>query len=200
MIEYTGKQVTIMACSDCNANCEHCYISYTGNMTGKNLLQMCRLFKNKYKIIINGTEPLLHEDYFEAFKLSDQNRILTNGLIINSDETILDKIKETGIKNIAMSYHFGTEISTVPQDIVEQAIIKIKKHNLNPELMCTITVENYDKLENICKKTIDLGVNTIRFFNCINTGKCESNCSNFCLDDEQINHFFDQLVEVRKRL
>ena len=129
MIEYTGKQVTIMACSDCNANCEHCYISYTGNMTGKNLLQMCRLFKNKYKIIINGTELLLHEDYFEAFKLSDQNRILTNGLIINSDETILDKIKETGIKNIAMSYHFGTEISTVPQDVVEQAIIKIKKHS-----------------------------------------------------------------------
>ena len=199
MIEYTGKQVTIMACSDCNANCEHCYISYTGNMTGKYLLQMCRLFKNKYKIIINGTEPLLHEDYFEAFKLSDQNRILTNGLIINSDETILDKIKETGIKNIAMSYHFGTEISTVPQDIVEQAIIKIKKHNLNPELMCTITVENYDKLDDICKKTIDLEVNTIRFFNCINTGKCESNCSNFCLDDEQINHFFDQLVEVRKK-
>ena len=199
MIEYTGKQVTIMACSDCNANCEHCYISYTGNMTGENLLRMCRLFKNKYKIIINGTEPLLHEDYFEAFKLSDQNRILTNGLIINSDETILDKIKETGIKNIAMSYHFGTEISTVPQNAVEQAIIKIKKHNLNPELMCTITVENYDKLDDICKKTIDLGVNTIRFFNCINTGKCESNCSNFCLDDEQINHFFDQLIEVRKK-
>ena len=93
-----------------------------------------------------------------------------------------------------MSYHFGTEISTVPQDIVEQAIIKIKKHNLNPELMCTITVENYDKLDDICKKTIDLEVNTIRFFNCINTGKCESNCSNFCLDDEQINHFFDQYI------
>ena len=199
MIEYTGKQVTIMSCSDCNANCEHCYISYTGNITGKDLLQMCRLFKNKYKIIINGTEPLLHDDYFEAFKLSDQNRILTNGLIINDDETILDKIKETGIKNIAMSYHFGTEISNVPQNVVEQAINKIKKHDLIPELMCTITVENYNKLDDICKKAIDLGVKTIRFFNCINTGKCESNCSNICLDDEQNEIFFKQLNDLRRK-
>ncbi len=199
MIEYTGKQVTIMSCSDCNANCEHCYISYSGNMSGEDLVKMCQAFKNKYKIIINGTEPLLHEDYFEAFKLSDQSRILTNGLIINKDTNILKKIKETGIKNIAMSYHFGTDISTVPQSIVENAIIKIKKQNLNPELMCTITTENYDKLDEICKKAIALGVDTIRLFNCINTGKCELNCSDLCLNEEQTKYFFKQLIEMRKK-
>ena len=199
MIEYNGKQVTIMSCSNCNANCEHCYISYAGNMSGEDLLKMCESFKNKYKIIINGTEPLLHDDYFEAFKLSNQSRILTNGLVIYNDESILKKIKETGIKNIAMSYHFGTEISTVPQSVVEDVIIKIKKQNLNPELMCTITTENYDKLNDICKKTINLGVGTIRLFNCINTGKCESNCSNLCLNDEQTKYFFNQLIEMRKK-
>lgn len=199
MIEYTGKQVTIMSCSNCNANCEHCYISYTGNMSGEDLLKMCRAFKNKYKIIINGTETLLHEDYFEAFKLSDQSRILTNGLVINQDASILKKIWETGIKNIAMSYHFGTEISTVPQRVVENAITKIKEQNLNPELMCTITTENYDKLDEICKKAINLGVGTIRFLNCINTGKCESNSSNLCLNEEQIKYFFNQPIEMRKK-
>lgn len=199
MIEYEGKQVSIMSCSNCNANCEHCYISYTGNMTGEQLLKMCETFKNKYKIIINGTEPLLHNDYFDALKLSDQDRILTNGLIIQNDENILRKIKETGIKNIAMSYHFGTDISTVPQTVVENAIIKIKKQNINPELMCTITTDNYDKLDEICKKTISLGVRTIRFFNCINSGKCETNNSNLCLNEEQIKYFFHQLVELRKK-
>jgi len=79
MIEYTGKQVTIISCYNCNANSEHCYISYYGNMSGEDLLKMCQAFKNKYKIIINGTELLLHQDYFNAFKLSDQSRILTNG-------------------------------------------------------------------------------------------------------------------------
>lgn len=48
MIEYTGKQVTIMSCSDCNANCEHCYISYSGNMSGEDLVKMCQAFKNVY--------------------------------------------------------------------------------------------------------------------------------------------------------
>ena len=199
MIEYAGKQVTIMSCSNCNANCEHCYISYTGNMSGEDLLKMCKCFKNKYKIIINGTEPLLHDDYFEALKLSDQSRILTNGIVIHRDANILKKIQETGIKNIAMSYHFGTKISTVPQSIVEDAITKIKEQNLNPELMCTITTENYDKLDSICVKAIDLGVGTIRLFNCINTGKCESNCSNLCLNDEQTRHFFNQLTEMRRK-
>ncbi len=199
MIEYTGKQVTIMSCSNCNANCEHCYISYTGNLSGEELLKMCKSLKGKYKIIINGTEPLLHNNYFEALKLSDQSRILTNGLIIHRDASILEKIKKVGIKNIAMSYHFGTEISTVPQKIVEDAIVKIKDQNLNPELMCTITTENFDKLDDICKKTIDLGVGTIRLFNCVNTGKCESNCSNLCLNEEQTKQFFNQLIEMRKK-
>lgn len=199
MIEYKGKQVTIMACSDCNANCEHCYISYKGNLSGDELLDMCKNFKNKYKIIINGTEVLLHKEYFEALKLSDQKRLLTNGLIICYDETILDRIIKTGIKNIAMSYHFGSEVSNVPQNIVEMAIKKIKEKKLNPELMCTITTENYDKLDEICKKVINLDVKTIRFFNCIDTGKCESNCLNLCLNDSQIKTFFKELKKVRKK-
>lgn len=70
--------------------------------------------QGKYKIIINGTELLLYNDYFKALSLSDQQRILTNGLVIYKDENILKKIKDTGIKNVAISYHFGTEISTIP--------------------------------------------------------------------------------------
>ncbi|GEM_PF-6302198 len=82
-----------------------------------------------------------------------------------------------------MSYHFETEILTVSQSVVEDVIIKIKEQNYNPELICT-TITNYDKLDEVCKKTIGLGVNTIRLFNCANTEKCEFNCSNLCLNEE----------------
>ena len=44
-----------MACSDCNAKCEHCYISYTGNFTGDELFKLCNDLKEKHKIIINDT-------------------------------------------------------------------------------------------------------------------------------------------------
>lgn len=176
MEEYKGKQVTIMACSNCNANCGHCYISYSGNLSGEELLSMCKNFKDKYKIIINGTEVLLHDDYFESLKLSDQNRVLTNGLIIYNNPDILKKVQEAGIENIAMSYHFGTDISNVPQKIVEDCINIIKSYGLTPELMCTITADNYSNLDYICEKTIELGVKKIRLFNSIKTGKCETNC------------------------
>ena len=197
MIEYNGKQVTIMSCSDCNANCEHCYISYSGNLSGQQLLAMCKNFKGRYKIIINGTEVLLHDDYFDSLKLSDQSRILTNGLIIYKNPDILKKVRETGIKNIAMSYHFDTEISKIPQQIIENCIKIIKKYELNTELMCTITSENYNNLDYICQRCLELGVKTIRLFNCINTGNCETNCSNLCLNDEQLKVFFKNLRKVR---
>ena len=199
MREYRGKQVTIMSCSDCNARCEHCYISYSGNFKGTELLEMCKTFKNKYNIIINGTEVLLHDDYFEALKLSDQNRVLTNGLIIYNNPSILEKVKDAGITRVAMSYHFGTEVSHVPQYIVEDCILKIKEYGLIPELMCTITVDNYNELDYICEKVTSLGVKTIRLFNCINIGNCKDNCSDLCLNDEQIDDFFRNLNEQRKK-
>ena len=30
MVEYNGKKVTIMSCSNCNTKCKHCYVSYKG--------------------------------------------------------------------------------------------------------------------------------------------------------------------------
>jgi radical SAM protein with 4Fe4S-binding SPASM domain len=199
MLEYNGKQVTIMSCSDCNANCEHCYISYTGNLTGKELLKLCNVLHKKYKIIINGTEVLLHPDYFEALTISDQNRILTNGIIIYNNPKILDDIKRTGISTIAMSYHFDSDVSHISHEMLEKTINIIQKANMNVELMCTITNDNYNQLETICEKVLSLGVHTIRFFNCLNTGKCEENVNELCLSDNQILDFFKQLKCIRAK-
>lgn len=196
-MEYSGKQVTIMACSDCNVKCKHCYISYTGNLDGKKLLEICQNLKGKYKIIINGTEPLIHDDYIDALCISDQKRILTNGIIIYNNRELLDKIFKTGIKTIAMSYHFNSDVSNVPAKIIEENIKAIKESNLNVELMCTITSKNYDKLDSICERTIKLGIHKIRLFNCLKVGNA-LNSSNI-LTDNQLKIFFDNLKEVRSK-
>lgn len=39
--EFEGKEVTIMTCSNCNARCKHCYISYEGNFEQKDLYNLC---------------------------------------------------------------------------------------------------------------------------------------------------------------
>ena len=48
MVEYNGKKVIIMCCSSCNLSCEHCYISYEGNRTAEDLLDVVRNLKDKY--------------------------------------------------------------------------------------------------------------------------------------------------------
>lgn len=186
-----------MSCSSCNTKCKHCYISYKGDMTGEDLYDMCKSLKDRYKIIINGTEVLLHDDYFKALILSDQKRILTNGIKIYQDDSILEKVKEAGIYNVAMSYHYGNEVSEVPKMVVEKSIEYIKRRKMNPELMCTITKDNYDKIEEICEKTVELGVKTLRLFNCINTGNCLENQKDISLNSNQLKIFFTKLKKMR---
>lgn len=68
-----------MSCSDCNVRCRHCYISYAGNMSSKTLCDMISKLKDKYEILINGTEPLMHKDYVRAYALAGYKSPITNG-------------------------------------------------------------------------------------------------------------------------
>ena len=52
--EYNGKIVCIMSCTKCNAKCEHCYISYDGNLSVEELYDMVSFLKDRYEIYING--------------------------------------------------------------------------------------------------------------------------------------------------
>ena len=68
MKEYTGKEVIVMACSTCNANCSHCYVSYKGNRTPEDLLSIVRNLKKRYSLNINGAEVLTNFDYLKSYK------------------------------------------------------------------------------------------------------------------------------------
>ena len=64
--EFNGSTVMIMTCSNCNTKCEHCYIGYSGNLNGNELLDLCTTLKKRYNIILNGTEVLIHPEYFSS--------------------------------------------------------------------------------------------------------------------------------------
>lgn len=68
MYEYQGKNVIIMLCSKCNINCKHCYIKYDGNFSSKELKKIFDKIKDKYFIILNGTELILFPEYYELYK------------------------------------------------------------------------------------------------------------------------------------
>lgn len=58
-----------MSCTSCNAKCEHCYISYNGNLNGNEFYDMVEKLKDRYEIYINGSEPLINREYLKSYAL-----------------------------------------------------------------------------------------------------------------------------------
>ena len=196
--EFNGSTVMIMTCSNCNTKCEHCYIGYSGNFNGNELLNLCTALKMKYNIILNGTEILIHPEYFSSLKLLEQPKVLTNGIAIENNPNILDILKDCKVNTILLSYHFGIhdKISKVKEDLLKHTISLIQSKGLKVKLMVTITQENFMFVSKICKNVIQLGVHEIKFTNCLKVGNATNLPDNF-LTQEQINIFLELLSKER---
>ena len=200
MIEFNGKNIIIMFCSKCNLKCKHCYIEYNGNLNSTQLTSLINSLKDRYNISINGSEPLLNEDYLEQFKLIGQDRLLTNGLILHNNNILLKKIIDSGIKWVCMSYHFDlhSTISLVDKNIIKDNINKLKKHDIQVEIMTTVSTLNYKKIENMVIEAIKIGADCIRFTNLFNEGGA-INMHDMLLNNEQINEFFNQFYHAKEK-
>lgn len=198
--EFNGSTVMVMTCSNCNTKCEHCYIGYTGNFDGDKLYDMCVDWKKKYDIILNGTEVLIHPEYFSSLTLIHQPKVLTNGIAINTNPNILDTLIDCGVEMVLLSYHFGIhdKISKVQESMLKQTINQIVSKKLSVKLMVTITQDNYLLLNEICERVISLGVHHVKFTNCLRTGNAKNLPANF-LTQEQIDEFLDLLKVQRQK-
>ena len=91
--EFEGDSVIIMSCRKCNASCKHCYISYEGDLDGDKLYDMVSKLKNKYKVYINGTEPLLNKDFLRSYELAQYDEPITNGLLFYNNYDYIDELR-----------------------------------------------------------------------------------------------------------
>lgn len=202
-MDYEGKYVILMACSSCNIKtCKHCYISYKGDRSADELENISRQLSKKYVVYINGAEVLINQKYFNAYKEVNQDWFLTNGLEIYKNPTIIQYLKSKGIKTVEMSYHFGIQdkISIINNDMLEKVIEILKKYKMEIKILVTITIDNYNKLNEMCNKAISLGVERIVFTNFINQGNALNMSNNNILTEEQKSIFFEQLRHVRKNI
>lgn len=199
--EYNGERITIMCCSKCNCKCAHCYISYDGDIDPDVLEEMCEKLGKKYKLIINGTEVLLNPGYLKSLRISKQNRVLTNGIVIHNNPELLKQVYDTGTKSVALSYHYGihNNISSVAYQTIVDDIKAIKDAGLDVTLMCTISSGNYNKILEICEEVLKLGVHHIRFFNYLKIGNAINLPDDNVLSQEQLKVFFEQLELARKK-
>ena len=197
MKEYTGRSVKIMTCSRCNTKCKHCYINYSGEMDAEELYNLVKKLKEKYEVRLNGTEPLLNEEYLKSFAISDEDLALTNGLVFKDNLELVDKIKLAGIKRICISYHFSLHefISSVKKEYLDEIIPKIRDKGIDVELMCTISKLNYNKIGEFCEKTVKLGANYIYFIEYMDKNKIDG----LLLSEDERYDFFREINEARNK-
>lgn len=187
MKEYNGRNITIMACSQCNINCKHCYISYDGNYEPDELKNISHELQKKYAININGTELLTNIKYLETLKEVNQPFFMSNGLAIYKHPEIIDEIKKYGIKSISLSYHFGIQdnISVMSPDNIETVIKLLKENEIQARLLTTITKKNYKNIVEMCDKAYELGVRGIKFTNFLSQGNAVNIENEYILSKEE---------------
>lgn len=201
MKTYSGENIIIMACSNCNIRCEHCYIGYKGNINTEELLSIVSHLKVKYNVNINGAELLTNIEYLKSLQEVKQSFFMSNGLIIYNNPEILEEIKKYGIKSISISYHFGIHdsISKVPEKVIPDIISLIKAHGLQVRLLITISSLNYFKIEEMCEISKKHGVRGIKFTNYLMQGNAKNLDEHLVLTEDQKEYFFKKIRYVREK-
>lgn len=199
MIEFTGNMLIFMLCSDCNINCEHCYIGYKENRDAKETLALVKELKKRYYISFNGSEVLMHPEYLDCYKEVGQTWTMSNGIVLGNKK-IRDALKEAGIKNIDISYHMDMhdKISQVKSHYLFKLFETLLSEGFEIRIMTTITNKNYFRVLEFCEIAKQLKVQSIQFTNFLYTGNATNMEEDLTLNDEQVKTFFDLLYEARK--
>lgn len=201
MVEYKGKEVIIMACSNCNINCKHCYISYKGNRTAEELLQIVKTLKSKYELNINGAEVLTNPEYLQSYKEIGQHFVLTNGKAILINPKIIEKFKENDIYSVSMSYHFGIqdEISSMKVDDLKKVLEILKLNEIRYRLLTTITSDNYSLIPYMCQEAYNLGADGIKFTNFLSQGNAIEMSNGNILSTDEIQEVLYLIKKEREK-
>lgn len=199
-MKYNGKFVVIMLCSKCNNKCKHCYVNYSGEFSENELDEIIPKLLEKYIVVLNGTEPILYPNYFKYFKMIGQYKILTNGIALINNNELMEQLKENGITEIGLSYHFGIhdQISMVKTYMLDKLIRQLKENGFTVRLLTSVSKDNCSGIEDYCKKAIELGADKIKFTNMIMQGNAKENIEKEkILDEKEIYSFLNRIENLR---
>ena len=158
-------------------------------------------YSEKFKIVrIDGAEPLVDLGYLRSYKIVGQDWIMTNGLRIYKEPEIIDLLKENGIKNVFMSYHFEIQdsLNGITNDMLNTVIQLLRSKEIRVVLMTTITNQNAKDTLKICDTAYNLGASGIEFNKIFIQGRAK-NLVNIGLDKNDYNSFFTQLQLARDK-
>ncbi|MEM2918476.1 MAG: radical SAM protein [Candidatus Altiarchaeota archaeon] len=165
IIKKTKQFIVLHITSLCNSNCNICYEEVCPTQEDMSIQDikfiLSKIGKNK-RVSLFGGEPTVRDDIFEIIKIvrdsGNYPELYTNGLRLE-DENFVKKLKESGIKKVAISFDgFNERIYKELRNDSEQYYKKLKalenlqRYNI-PTILISLIAEgiNDDQIPELIK-------------------------------------------------
>ena len=192
----------------CNLYCQYCYSNsnYIGSDENPSLLKRICQEVNKLEIgtiHIEGGETFFNNNIFiilENLKTTDNVSvfIVTNATMITDDIAL--KVKSYGIKNIIVSMDGDEKTHNLLRKNSYQKVLNgikiLKKYNFIIDISTTLNKLNLNQMDFIVTKSIEMGINKVRFGDVINTGRNENNIEDILLDGNDYKKIISKYKEL----
>ena len=185
--KYIPRIISWNSTFKCDLKCAHCYMDAQERESaqeltteeGKMLIDQIAEV-SKPVLVLSGGEPLMRKDIFELARYGTEKGLKmamgTNGIGITDE--VAKKILASGIKKVAISMDSSTpeihdEFRGVPGSW-QKAIDGIKasiRNGLGVQFNTTVTVQNFDDIDNILDLAESLGVKDLHLFFLVPTGR-----------------------------
>ena len=185
--KYIPRIISWNSTFKCDLKCAHCYMDAQERESaqeltteeGKMLIDQIAEV-SKPVLVLSGGEPLMRDDIFELARYGTEKGLKmamgTNGVGITDE--VAKKILASGIKKVAISMDSSSpeihdEFRGVPGSW-QKAIDGIKasiRNGLGVQFNTTVTVQNFDDIDNILDLAESLGVKDLHLFFLVPTGR-----------------------------
>lgn len=192
-------KIVYMINDQCNTACFHCY---RGKYVYEKDVKECErdiscLLNQGHEIVVAGAEVLLEPEKIKLFQINKQNHLLTNGIIIASNPSILEMIYSRGIRRIEISWHIGFTrlIKSMPEEETIEAIKRIRERGFELQVNCVICNENFDQAKVIAETVLKNGVSEVRFLQLMATSE---KTLPYLLSEYQKEYFLEDIQKIRQ--
>jgi radical SAM protein with 4Fe4S-binding SPASM domain len=171
----------------CNLKCAHCYINAAetelpdelSTDAAKMLIHQITEVSRPL-LILSGGEPLMRDDIYEIIRYGADRGLRmgmgSNGMLIDDEAT--KKLEDAGMGTVAISLD-----SNIPEHHDDfrgvkgcwqhavDAIKSLKKSKIEVQVNTTVTLQNYDEVDDIMALAEELGVDNFHLFFLVPTGR-----------------------------
>jgi radical SAM protein with 4Fe4S-binding SPASM domain len=204
----TYDLVHLLITNRCNLCCEHCLANSgkpdPGEFTTAEMVNVVQQLNTiDYKDIhFEGGEPFYREDFpviLGSFSTLSNATVITNGTI--PYDSRFDVLKEKHIDGVMVSMDNFGRPSRGRYDQILPTLISYRKHGLPVKIRTTLTKQNINFMDEICKIALESGIGVVRFgaYKQIGRGSQEKVRAFYALDKSAYINIFDELVKLFDR-